>query len=633
MQHKPWYCLLFLLACAFRTAAQTDELPYSTIPLQTMQGFLATGSNWQLAGDVYYDVNKAGKPSLGKGTGILVNLPTAKANDPISTSLQHGDLALEIDVMLEKDAKALLLLQGRYGLQLVDSWGTKTPTVSDGGAIEERWNEQGTAGQQGYEGHAPAQNVNRAPGLWQHYSIVFRAPRFDAQGRKTANARFVSVKLNGVTIHENIELTGPTHSAVAQDEKATAPLVIKGQQGSLAVRDIRYKAYGTEPVTLSNLKLQTYEGNFRSFADLNAQTPRREMVIDLLAHRGTGSLDKFGGKITGTIHLPTSGTYLLKLNLSWIPAETNPERPNGAGMLTIDGKKLLDITGKNGGTAVLTTQLQAGDYPVELTYYKTYKLWYAKGDDISLSVEGPGVQYTTLNEVIRAEEPVGQIRLRADNETTMQRGFMNHNGKKHTHTIAVGEPGRASYSLDLQKGELLAIWRGDFLETTPMWHGRGETQLAVPRGSVIELPGKPSLAVLANEQAAWPDSNATYNNMGYDIDKAGRPVFKSMLGTASVRESITTADEGRKLTHTFTVTPGVATPGTDSPNEIWCRVAAGNDITQLPNGLYAVNGKQYFVELADKEKPVIRTTATNTKELLLPVSAKKGNVVSYSFIW
>jgi hypothetical protein len=250
-----------------------------------------------------------------------------------------------------------------------------------------------------------------------------------------------------------------------------------------------------------------------------------------------------------------------------------------------------------------------------------------------LSIEGPGVQYTTLNEVIRAEEPVGQIRLRADNETTMQRGFMNHNGKKHTHTIAVGEPGRASYSLDLQKGEMLAIWRGDFLETTPMWHGRGETQLAVPRGSVIELPGKPSLAMLTNQQTAWPDSNTNYNNLGYDIDKAGRPVFKYTLGAASVRESITTADEGRKLTRSFTVTSGESTPGESTRGEIWCRLAAGDEITQLPNGLYAINGKQYFIELADKEKPVIRTTATNTKELLLPVNAKKGGVVTYSFIW
>ena len=218
--------------------------------------------------------------------------------------------------------------------------------------------------------------------------------------------------------------------------------------------------------------------------------------------------------------------------------------------------------------------------------------------------------------------------LKAEAETAMQRGFLAHQGRKRTHVISVGEPGGANYAFDLSKGALLQIWRGGFLETTPMWHGRGETQLALPLGSVISFAAAPSLAFLADQQAAWPDSNAAYTNRGYDVTPAGRPVFKYSLGEASVRQTLEPEDSGRKLTHTLHVLPGAQS------QTLWCRLAEGNDITPLSRGWYAVNDKQYFIEVSGNTKPLIRTTARNTKELLLPVTGiAKGAQVKYSIVW
>ncbi|HYD83013.1 MAG TPA: family 16 glycoside hydrolase, partial [Opitutus sp.] len=42
----------------------------------------------------------------------------------------------------------------------------------------------------------------------------FRAPRFDAEGRKTGNAR-LTAWLNGILIHDNIELPHPTGGSPA----------------------------------------------------------------------------------------------------------------------------------------------------------------------------------------------------------------------------------------------------------------------------------------------------------------------------------------------------------------------------------------------------------------------------------
>ncbi|SDL48986.1 protein of unknown function [Catalinimonas alkaloidigena] len=616
---------LYLLLLSGGAFAQTPEIPYTPLNLQNFNDFRPVGKNWKIVGNVFYDLREGGKGKTERGTGVAVNAPTEKQRDHLMTQMEHGDLDLELDFMMDKGSNAGVYLQGRYEVQLFDSWGVQNPTAADCGAIYERWDEGRPSGRKGYEGHAPAQNVSKAPGLWQRYRILFRAPRFDAQGNKTENARFVKVIHNGVTIHENVEVTGPTRSAAFEDEQPTGPLMIQGDHGPVAIRNLRYKAYGTEPVTLKGMKLSTYDGEgFKSIAQMVAQKPKAQQDIPFLEHAASGSKENFGGKIAGTLHLPTSGTYVLSLNLKWLPPEVNLERLNGAGQLKIDGKEVLSLDGSEGGTALTTLDLQSGDHPLELAYYKNFGFWYARSTDITLAVEGPGVPYTILNAPVRAAEPVGEIEVEPAGRPTMLRSFMNHNGTKRTHVISVGEPGGANYAMDLQYGELLQFWRGDFLETTLMWYGRGETQLAVPQGSVIELAGQPSVAMLADQNATWPDSNDTYKYLGYDVTKAGRPVFKYALDNAEIHESFEPADDGKKLVHALEVTGG----GDGLP--LWCRLSEGKTITKLPNGLYAVNDKEYFIEIQGSETPVLRTTARNTQELLLPI---KGGPVKYAIVW
>ncbi len=73
--------------------------------------------------------------------------------------------------------------------------------------------------------------------------MTFRATRFDAQGRKTENARFVKVVHNGQVIHENVEVTGPTRSATYEQapEKPQGPLMLQGDHGPVAYRNITLK--------------------------------------------------------------------------------------------------------------------------------------------------------------------------------------------------------------------------------------------------------------------------------------------------------------------------------------------------------------------------------------------------------
>ena len=76
----------------------------------------------------------------------------------------------------------------------------------------------------------------------QSFDVLFRAPRFDATGKKIENARFIKVTHNGQIIQENVEVPRPTCAAHWLDEKPTGPLMLQGDHGPVAYRNLRLKA-------------------------------------------------------------------------------------------------------------------------------------------------------------------------------------------------------------------------------------------------------------------------------------------------------------------------------------------------------------------------------------------------------
>lgn len=85
-------------------------------------------------------------------------------------------------------------LQNRYEVQILDSFG-----------LSGEWNECGGL----YKVRKPTVNMAFPPLAWQTYDIDFRAARFDEAGAKRAPAR-ISVRHNGVPIHEDVILPAPT---------------------------------------------------------------------------------------------------------------------------------------------------------------------------------------------------------------------------------------------------------------------------------------------------------------------------------------------------------------------------------------------------------------------------------------
>ena len=87
-----------------------------------------------------------------------------------------------------------------------------------------------------YKQSPPLVNATRKPGEWQSFDIEFRRPRFGAGGKLLSPAR-LTVRHNGVLVHDDVALLGPTsHRVRAPYEAHEDRLPIKLQDHGHPVR-------------------------------------------------------------------------------------------------------------------------------------------------------------------------------------------------------------------------------------------------------------------------------------------------------------------------------------------------------------------------------------------------------------
>ena len=112
-------------------------------------------------------------------------------------------------------------VMGVYEVQMLDSFG-----------LEGRDNECGGV----YSVRPPSVNMCLPPLAWQTYDIDVTAPRFE-DGRKVANAR-MTVRHNGIVIHDDIEIAKVTPGGVRREEAATGPLFLQDHGNPVRYRSI-----------------------------------------------------------------------------------------------------------------------------------------------------------------------------------------------------------------------------------------------------------------------------------------------------------------------------------------------------------------------------------------------------------
>ncbi len=143
---------------------------------------------------------------------------------------KFGDHLLHIEFRLPFKPKAKgqargnsgLYVQGRYEIQMLDSFG-----------LEGKHNECGGI----YSIKEPDTNMCYPPLAWQTYDIDFTAAKYDDAGGVVENPR-MTVRHNGVTIHDNVELPKTTTASPLKPGKDDGPIHLQNHNNPVRYRNI-----------------------------------------------------------------------------------------------------------------------------------------------------------------------------------------------------------------------------------------------------------------------------------------------------------------------------------------------------------------------------------------------------------
>jgi hypothetical protein len=109
-------------------------------------------------------------------------------------------------------ANSGVYLQGRYEIQILDSFNNPTYANGSAGAL--------------YGQYAPLVNVSRPPKEWQYYDIIFHAPKCGPE-KQIATPGTVTVLYNGVLVQDHVTIHGRTTSSDDTDPCEDGPLMLQ----------------------------------------------------------------------------------------------------------------------------------------------------------------------------------------------------------------------------------------------------------------------------------------------------------------------------------------------------------------------------------------------------------------------
>jgi 3-keto-disaccharide hydrolase len=137
-------------------------------------------------------------------------LRSVAAGSNLVTRERFGDFKLHLEFMYQADGNSGVYLRGHHEVQIEDSPASRVRTEALGAV---------------YGFLPPSEDAARGPDQWQEYDI-------------TLVGRHLTVTLNGVTVISNREIPGLTGGALSCDEGAPGPLMLQGDHGPIAFRNI-----------------------------------------------------------------------------------------------------------------------------------------------------------------------------------------------------------------------------------------------------------------------------------------------------------------------------------------------------------------------------------------------------------
>ncbi len=182
--------------------------------------------------------------------------------------------------------------QGRYETQILDSFGLEGKNNETGGI---------------YEIRDPDLNICLPPLVWQTYDVDFTAARYADDGTKTSNAK-VTVRLNGIVVHRDVELPRGTRAAPVKEGPEDGPIYLQNHGNPVRFRNIWVKprdvaAEARRPVVPGFERFHgaaaSADGGRLLLADLNCVACHKasQRLIDFIQPKQAPILDKVGTRL------------------------------------------------------------------------------------------------------------------------------------------------------------------------------------------------------------------------------------------------------------------------------------------------------------------------------------------------
>jgi type 1 glutamine amidotransferase len=259
------------------------------------------------------------------------SLETVPRTGDIATEQKFRDFQMHLEFWLPKlppsvkdqaRANSGVFLQGLYEIQVLDSYDNPTHPMGGCGSIFK------------IKDPDNADAALKPPETWNTYDITFRAARLDAAGNKTENAR-VTLVWNGVKVHDNAEIPGPT-------------LGNKGKEGDAG--PIRLQDHGGK-VRYRNIWIQPLDDGAPA---MNAAAPTSIAPANVAAAPDTSGFQPlFNGRdLTGWVPMKSSG-------------RDDTEHEPTTGGWNVQNGELVCATSQTGW---LKTERQYGDYVLRLEF-------------------------------------------------------------------------------------------------------------------------------------------------------------------------------------------------------------------------------------------------------------------------
>jgi len=177
---------------------------------------------------VLFDGSAADAFERGKRTGDGLLLPGCTSKEKFGSCKVHIEFRLPYMPASRGQARGNsgIYLQGRYEVQMLDSFGLEGQNNECGGL---------------YEVRAPAVNMCLPPLAWQTYDIDFTAAKYD--GEKLISPPRITVKHNGVTVQDNVELPPDrgTRAAPVKPGPERGPIYLQDHGNPVRYRNLWVK--------------------------------------------------------------------------------------------------------------------------------------------------------------------------------------------------------------------------------------------------------------------------------------------------------------------------------------------------------------------------------------------------------